>query len=317
MDTIIYVYLRREYGEADRRYHKQDFDMGMYRLVKVGVPRELWRILQEKEPEECGQRASAREEALAGKAALPGRTVLVGENGFPLKEKRTGRGWGRLGFGRKRKMRAVERSRQKRLLEEENCRQKFVEELLVDREHSYFVTDEPVSLFKGWDFRGYFEEEWVLYMMQHATLNHFVILGKAECIPQIILQYVRRMKSMRWVLLERQFGEEEQELVDMIYDEYGLAVEVRLLDEERDYHRMRLNCQVPTVLIDFCEEEKISGADVAKGSIWLDMTSSEVKRQRLEGRSEGIHYFSLKKEWKQPQKPPYQLDTTSKNGYNT
>lgn len=298
MDTIIFVYLRREYGEGiilrgegqeEAKYFRQDFDMGMYHLVKIGVSRELWRILQEKEA----------------------------ENELLLKEKRIGKFREWFDWGRKRRVRVAERNRQQRLLEEERCRREFVEELLVDREHSYFVTDEPVSLLEGWSFRGYFEEAWVMYVMQHATLNHYVILGKAECIPQIVWKYIRRMKSLRWVLLKRQFGECEQELVDMIYDEYGLAVEVRLLEEEKDYRRMRLGCQIPTVLIDFCQEERVSGTDVAKGSIWLDMTSSEEKRRRLEERNTGINYFSLKKEWKQPQKAPYQLDTICKNGYNT
>lgn len=300
-------------GQEEVKCFRQDFEMGMYHLVKVRVSRELWRILREKEPEECeGQQKDmvARLDWVSGAGFVGGDELL--RNG---KRKGNVRGW--FGWGRKRKVRVAERNRQQRLLEEEGVRRRFIEAFLVDREHSYFVTDEPVSLLEGWSFRGYFEEDWVLHLMRHAELNHFVILGKAECIPQIFLQYVRRMKSMRWVLLGRQFGEEEQELVDMIYDEYGLAVEVRLLEEERDYRRMRLSCQVPTVLVDFCEEEKVSGAEVAKGSIWLDMTSSEVKRQRLEGRNEGIHYFSLKKEWKQPQKPLYKLDTISKNGYNT
>lgn len=300
-------------GQEEAKYFRQDIEMGMYHLVKVGVSRELWRILREKEPEEC----EGHQKMVAEKKALVRGLGFGGGDELLLKEKKNGKFREWFDWGRKRKVRVAERNRQQRLLEEEGVRRRFIEEFLVDREHSYFVTDEPVSLLEGWSFRGYFEEEWVLYLMRHGDLNHFVILGKAECIPQIFLQYVRRMKSMRWVLLERQFGEEEQELVDVIYDEYGLAVEVRLLNEEKDYRRMRLNCQVPTVVIDFCEEEKISGADVAEGSIWLDITSSELKRQRLEGHNSGIRYFSLKKEWKQPEKALYKLDTTSKNGYNT
>lgn len=118
-------------------------------------------------------------------------------------------------------------------------------------------------------------------------------------------------------MTDRQFQEAQEELVEDIYEEYGLAVEVHLLGEEKELRRRWLNCPFPVVIIDFSGEEKISAADVAKNSIWLDMTASEVKRHRLEDRNTQIAYFSLKKEWKQPQKARNYLDTISKNRYNT
>lgn len=260
--------------------------MGDYCLVRVGVSSELMRILQERVPEESGSQESTKKRSI-----------------FP--------------WQRRREAHIAEKNRQQRLLEDTKCRQDFLQQIMEDRNHSYIVTEEPVPFLEGWEFRGYYEEEWVMHIMQYATLNHFVILGKAECIPRLMLQYVQRMKSLKWVLLQRQYGEAEEELVEEIYEEYGLAVEVRLLEEEGDWRRMRLACKIPMVLVDFCEEEKISAADVARGSIWLDMNASEVKRCRLEDRNTGIAYFSLKKEWKRPQNALYQLDTNSKNGYNT
>lgn len=291
MDTIIYVYLKKEYGIQNREsenYQRQDFSMGTYHLVKVGVYSKLWCILREKDLEEQN----------AGKLEEDGVLRV-------------------FQFRKKREHRRKEIARQQRLAREVECRQKFLQELLEDREHSYFVTEEPIPILEGWRFRGYWEEEWVVHLMQHATLNHFVLLGTAECIPIILLKFIRKMKSLRWILQERQFGQAEQELVEEIYEEYGLAVEVRLLEEEKDYRRMQLVCPLPVVVMDFSNEMRIPTADVSKGSIWLDMSSLEEKRRRLEERNTGIAYFSLKKEWKQPQKAPYQLDTNSKNGYNT
>jgi len=76
-------------------------------------------------------------------------------------------------------------------------------------------------------------------------------------------------------------------------------------------------CLHPSLVLDFSEADRIATADVPRGSIWLDMAASEEKRRRIEDRNTGIRYFSLKKEWKQPQKALNHLDTTSKNGYNT
>lgn len=307
METIIYVYLKKacvgvnaENSNSVRQfqegayYQRQDFDMGDYRLVRVGASRELLRILQEKEPIECVSGNKEPERQGMGRLCPP---------------------WTR--WQKKRRLRMAELLRQQSLLEEAKIRQEFVQELLEDRDHSYFVAEEPVPFLEGWSFRGYFEEEWVLHMMKYAGLNHFVILGEAACIPKLLLRYVRSMKSLRWFLPERQFREAESTLVEAIYEEYGLAVEVRLLEEERDFRKLRLVCKLPVVVIDFCEEERVSAADVAKGSIWLDMTSSETKRHRLEERNTKNAYFSLKKEWKQPQKALNYLDTISKNGYNT
>ena len=307
METIIYVYLKKdcvgvnaENSNSVRRfqegayYQRQDFDMGDYRLVRVGVSRELLRILQEKENIEGVSGNKEPERQGMGRLCPP---------------------WKR--WEKKRRLRRAELLRQQRLLEEAKIRQEFVQELLEDRDHSYFATEEPVPFLEGWSFRGYLEEEWVLHMMKYASFNHFIILGEAECIPTLVLRYVRGMKSLRWFLTKRQFREAESLLVEDIYEEYGLAVEVRLLEEERDLRKLCLVCKLPTVVIDFCEEERVSAADVAEGSIWLDMTSSETKRHRLEERNTKIAYFSLKKEWKQPQKALNYLDTISKNGYNT
>ena len=291
MDTIIYVYLKKGYetqNQQSESYQRQDFSMGTYHLVKVGVSSRLWSILQEKDPEE--------------------------QNADKLEEDGV---WRVIHFRKKRESRRKEIARQQRLIKEAECRQCFLQELLEDREHCYFVTEEPIPILEGWSFRGYWEEEWVMHLMQHATLNHFIILGTAECIPVIILKYIRKMKSLRWILQKKQFRDAEQELIEEIYEEYGLAVEVRLLEEEKDYRRMLLVSPFPVVVIDFSKEIRIPTADVKVGSIWLDMSALEEKRRRVEERNTGIAYFSLKKEWKQPQKAPYQLDTNSKNGYNT
>ena len=199
MDTIIYVYCDRSYSEENSRgYCRRDYDMGDYRLVRVGVSKELWRILQEREPENAG---SEREE----NRALEQRGWFKRLSGkLP---------WNRLKeqLRTQRSLRLRETVRQQRLAAEAERRQQFVAEIMEDRDHSYFVTQEPIAFLEGWSFRGYAEEEWVLHLMQYASGNHFVILGKADCIPRLLLRYVKHMKSLKWWITGRQFGEAEQE----------------------------------------------------------------------------------------------------------
>ena len=204
-----------------------------------------------------------------------------------------------------------------------------------------FVCQEPMPYFAERYFNDYFAADWVRHMLRYGRyvedmthtrgrtydsrikeevsqpLAHFMILGQTACLPEILYEHVRGIKSLKWILPRRQFLEGQQELVEVLSEEYGLAAEVRLLFEEEGYRQVHPVCRVPSLVLDFSEEDRIPTADVARGSIWLDMASSEEKRRRIEDRDTGIHYFSLKKEWKQPQKALNYLDTISKNGYNT
>jgi len=186
-----------------------------------------------------------------------------------------------------------------------------------DLDRSSFVCQEPIPFLEGWSFTGYLQEEWLAHMMGYACPPHFIILGRVNCLPWLLAPYLKKLKSLRWILPERQYGEGEQDYADEICRQYGLAVETQLLEEAADYRRLRLGSFLPVTVLDFSGEEKMSCAGLAAGSRWLDMESSEMKRERLQRQSAKVAYFSLKKEWKEPQKALYQLDTIPKNGYNT
>ena len=186
-----------------------------------------------------------------------------------------------------------------------------------DSDRSSFVCQEPIPFLEGWSFTGYLQEEWLAHMMGYACPPHFIILGRVNCLPWLLAPYSKKLKSLRWILPERQYSEGEQDYVDEICRQYGLAVETQLLEEAADYRRLRLGSFFPVTVLDFSGEEKMSCAGLAAGSRWLDMESSEMKRERLQRQSAKVVYFSLKKEWKGPQKALYQLDTIPKNGYNT
>ena len=125
-----------------------------------------------------------------------------------------------------------------------------------------------------------------------------------------------RLQSMKWYLTEREYREEEEWLTGELEDEYGLIPEIRLLAENADYGRVRLQGTKPCVVLDFCDNEKVYGSGLAAGSIWLDFPASEDKEHRALVQCPQIRYFSMKKEWKDPRKAREYLDTISKNGYN-
>ena len=143
-----------------------------------------------------------------------------------------------------------------------------------------------------------------------------VLLGRNPYLPYVVLRYAARLQSMKWYLTEREYREEEEWLTGELEDEYGLIPEIRLLAENADYGRVRLQGTKPCVVLDFCDSDKVYGGGLAAGSIWLDFPASEEKERRVASGCPQIRYFSVKKEWKDPRKALEYLDTISKNGYN-
>ena len=301
MDTIIYLYRWKqpeEWAQLNRKkmYCREDFEMPDYHLIKVGMTPQLLQI--------CG--------------------------GVSLSDACKERKWGPYHRWYLKK----QRKQEKRLLMDfwqdlasaETAKTKALPaQDVTEFKDCCFVCEESVPCFAAWYFNGYFEVDWVRHMLRYGgladndslLLSHIVILGQAECVSEVISVIARNLKSLQWILPTRQFREEQQELTDELSEEYGLAAQVRLLSEEESYKQVYPVCRVPSLVLDFSEADRIPTADVARGSIWLDMASCEEKRRRIEDRDTGIHYYSLKKEWKQPQKALNYLDTIGKNGYNT
>ncbi len=158
------------------------------------------------------------------------------------------------------------------------------------------------SCFEWKEFADYSGRFWVEQLMPEAVLPHFVILGTADCIPELLEKYARGMKSLRWILAEADCTRELEEFVEDFYIEFGLAVSLQVLPEPKEFKRLRLVCALPSNILDFTGEPGIGTGGVADGSIWLDMQSVEEKRRRILGRGSGITYFSMKEKWKYVQR---------------
>lgn len=148
------------------------------------------------------------------------------------------------------------------------------------------------------EFQEYRQRFWIERLLPYARLCHYVILGTAPCIYQIIEDRAQGMKSLRWMLLEADCDQELWDFVEDFYTEYGLAIELRTFESEESFRRQKALCSQPANIIDFTGDICFSVTEAAEGSIWLDMLSSEEKRYRIQGRRTGVEYVSLKEEWK-------------------
>lgn len=152
------------------------------------------------------------------------------------------------------------------------------------------------------EFSAYVHPFWVRELLPQATWFHYVILGTAPCVYSLVEEQAGRMKSLRWIVPERDCSLELQEFVEDFYTEYGLAISLQILPGLVELRRLRLTCSVPTNILDFTGEAYIGIVEVAAGSVWLDMLSVEEKRRRIAGRDRGIAYYSLKERWKTAQR---------------
>lgn len=179
---------------------------------------------------------------------------------------------------------------------------KAVRDVLLDDNP---VADVWKKMWSAGEFTGYTELQWVQELMPFAANNHFIVLGNANCIPELLQQYADRMKSLRWIMDEAYVGAHSEELEDFaetFYQEQGLAVTIEKVQGKCGFERLQLFCREPANILDFTGEDRVSVGWAPKGSIWLDMCSSEEKYRRISRRGGEIPYFSLRESWRQAQR---------------
>lgn len=148
------------------------------------------------------------------------------------------------------------------------------------------------------EFDGYLQDFWIEQLLPYAVHPQFVILGACEGIDALIESCAHRMRSLKWILKEQEYTPALRDFVERFCEEYGLAIALWTVSGRTAYRKLRLVCPEPANILDFTEETGIRTAEIAEGSVWLDMRSSEEKYRRIAGRSTGIRYYSLKAGWK-------------------
>lgn len=170
------------------------------------------------------------------------------------------------------------------------------------------------------EFHGYTSLRWVQPLLTYAGHADFIILGTADCIPAVLDQLSRHMRSLQWYICGEDDEEDVQNWVEDLYEDSGLAAGVRKLADIRDFRTLDLDHGAPVCVLDFTEETKTFAGKLAKKSVWLDFASVEEKCRRIARLAAGIEYMSLKKYWGGKTKmkaSSYFLDSMWKSGYNT
>ncbi len=147
------------------------------------------------------------------------------------------------------------------------------------------------------EFRDYKSIRWLRPLLEYVRHSDFILLGTADCIPTILQGLARRMKSLQWYLCEEDLSEEVQDWVEDFYEEYGLAITLRQLTGRSAFRQLKLKSGVPVCVMDFTEEERLFGGNLAAGSIWLDFASVDEKCRHMERQAPDVSYMSLKRYW--------------------
>ena len=302
MDTIIYLYKKRDLNKPliDAQPMKD------YLLVRVGldVGENRWFCHNLTPPEKIPEKLHAPQ-----KLSLKKRWEAAWERRAAIRLQRRQKAVLREEIIQVRKELQVFLQQLGRFAEERyDCRCVYGDALkkclvlIPERERE---TDSAIpALMQLWqecwqfpEFDDFFHPQWVEPLLVYARLHHFVVMGSAPCMSLVLSGCARRMKSLKWFLQVEAFTEELQDLVEEFYDEYGLAIDLHLLEGKRVYSRLLLEVADPVCVLDFSGEPNVPVSGLARCSIWIDFASVEEKARRISERGEGISCFSMKEIW--------------------
>lgn len=146
-------------------------------------------------------------------------------------------------------------------------------------------------------FDGYEEYKWIMRLLSYAKRDHFLVLGSTACLPRVLTGLAPRVKSLLWIVPDFTYQNQAESLVEELYQEYGLAVDLRFLPEGATFARLRISdryLQEPVNVLDFTGEKYLPALKLAPESIWLDFGAMPEKEKRIEGRRLPVRYYSLR-----------------------
>lgn len=147
------------------------------------------------------------------------------------------------------------------------------------------------------EFGGYTERKWISRLAAYAEWEHFLVLGSTAELQTVFAELAPRAKSLLWIVPDFTYQNQAEALVEAIYQEYGLAIDLRFLPEGSSFARLRVSGKYlaePTNVMDFTGEKYLPLLELAPGSIWLDFGAMEEKEKRILGRRMQVRYVSLK-----------------------
>lgn len=156
------------------------------------------------------------------------------------------------------------------------------------------------------EFDGYLDKKWIQSLLPHARYAHFVVLGNVPCLQELLGSLAPRMKSLLWIAPDLTYGEQLDEFAEDFFQEYGLAIDLHFLPDNGTYGQIHIRedrYSEPVNVLDFTGEKYIPLFNPPEGSVWLDLAAVREKELRIEARRLRCSYFSLRKIWRELQKP--------------
>ncbi len=147
------------------------------------------------------------------------------------------------------------------------------------------------------EFQAYQEFRWIDRLLPYAGQEHFLALGTVGCIGQVLERLAPRMKSLLWIVPDYTYKAQVETVAERLYEEFGLAVDLRFLPEGAVFSRVRISGKYltePLNLLDFTGEKYVPPLTLAPGSVWLDLGAVEEKEKRIKGRRMPVAYVSLR-----------------------
>jgi hypothetical protein len=155
------------------------------------------------------------------------------------------------------------------------------------------------SLWPYATFYGYREPQYADLLLRETHCAHYLILGYDADLFTLLQPYFCRMKSLRFVL--DYYPADLDDQIDTLYEEFGLTASARVLpasDDDHPYRNERIECPLPSIVLDYSNETIFRGLSIMEGSVWIDMDAMDDKRRRMEEYHEKLTYLSLKKLWR-------------------
>ncbi|MDR0963661.1 MAG: hypothetical protein LBM60_03495 [Clostridium sp.] len=155
------------------------------------------------------------------------------------------------------------------------------------------------SLWPYGTFYGYREPQYADLLLRETHCAHYLVLGYDPDLFTLLQPYLRRMKSLRFVL--DYYPNDLDDQIDTLYEEFGLTASARVLpasDDDHPYRSERIDCPLPSIVLDYSNETIFRGLSIAEGSVWIDMDAMDDKCRRMNEYHDNLTYLSLKKLWR-------------------
>ena len=181
-------------------------------------------------------------------------------------------------------------------------------ESLEERDEVYLYYDESVKA-DSWvrnvlpfaEFSDYLKWDWVQRILPKAPNHHFLVLGDAPCVKEVLWMLASHMKSVLWVAPDIEAEDMLEDFAEEFYQETGLAIRLQFLPPGTTYGQLVIPenfSKEPVAVLDFTEGRHIPRYMPPRGSMWLNMSAGTDKEHRIRARGLSCEVISLRKQWK-------------------